>query len=105
MPEGDRIGADGQGFKIVLHGLNPERALDSRGAIGIGRVAIARAARYARERDVFNRPIGMSQGIQHPLAKCWPQLEAVRRFAFEACHTAMLTLGGMGDAQEHPVDR
>jgi acyl-CoA dehydrogenase len=133
IPEEDRIGAEGEGFKLILHGLNPERVLVAAEAIGIGRIAIARAARYARERIVFNRPIGMNQGIQHPLAKCWAQLEAANlmvmkaatlfdrgqecgveanagkylagEFAFEACHTAMLTLGGMGYAQEYHVER
>jgi acyl-CoA dehydrogenase len=133
IPEADRIGPEGDGFKIILHGMNPERILIGAEAVGIGRVAIARAARYARERIVFNRPIGMNQGIQHPLAKCWAQLEAANlmvmkaatlfdrgldcgveanagkylagEFAFEACHTAMLTLGGMGYAQEYHVER
>jgi acyl-CoA dehydrogenase len=133
IPEGDRIGVEGEGFKIILHGLNPERVLVAAEAIGIGRAAIRRAASYARERIVFNRPIGMNQGIQHPLAKCWAQLEAANlmvmkaatlfdqgldcgveanagkylagEFAFEACHTAMLTLGGMGYAQEYHVER
>jgi acyl-CoA dehydrogenase len=131
--EQDRIGEEGQGFKLILHGLNPERVLIAAEAVGIGRAAIARAARYARERIVFNRPIGMNQGIQHPLAKCWAQLEAANlmamkaatlfdkgldcgveanagkylagEFAFEACHTAMLTLGGMGYAQEYHIER
>ncbi|HEY0917079.1 MAG TPA: acyl-CoA dehydrogenase family protein [Solimonas sp.] len=133
VPEEDRIGEEGQGFKILLHGLNPERVLVAAEAIGIGRAALFRAARYARERIVFNRPIGMNQGIQHPLAKCWAQLEAANlmvmkaatlfdkgqdcgveantgkylagEFAFEACHTAMLTLGGMGYAQEYHIER
>lgn len=133
VPEEDRIGAEGEGFKILLHGLNPERVLVAAEAVGIGRAAIARASRYARERIVFNRPIGMNQGIAHPLAKCWAQLEAANlmvmkaaslfdqglecgveantgkylagEFAFEACHTAMLTLGGMGYAQEYHVER
>jgi acyl-CoA dehydrogenase len=133
IPEDDRIGPEGEGFRLILHGLNPERILIAAEAIGIGRAAIQRAARYARERIVFNRPIGMNQGIQHPLAKCWAQLEAANlmimkaatlfdqgrecgveanagkylagEFAFEACHTAMLTLGGMGYAQEYHVER
>ena len=133
VPDDARIGAEGQGFKILLHGLNPERVLVAAEAIGIGRAALARAGRYARERVVFNRPIGMNQGIQHPLAKCWAQLEAANlmvmkaatlfdqglecgieantakylagEFAFEACHTAMLTFGGMGYAQEYHVER
>jgi acyl-CoA dehydrogenase len=133
IPEEDRIGTEGEGFRHILHGLNPERILIGAEAIGLGRVAIKRAARYARERIVFDRPIGMNQGIQHPLAKCWAQLEAANLMVlkaatlfdkgldcgveanagkylaaeagFEACHTAMLTLGGMGYAQEYHVER
>ena len=133
IPEEDRIGAEGEGFKIILHGLNPERVLLAGEAVGLGRAAIRVAARYARERIVFDRPIGQNQGIQHPLAKCWAQLEAANlmvmkaatmfdrgedcgveanaakylagEYAFEACHTAMLTLGGMGYAQEYHVER
>ena len=133
VPEEDRIGAEGSGFKIILHGLNPERVLLGAEAVGLGRIAIKKAAQYARERIVFDRPIGMNQGIQHPLAKCWAQLEAANlmvmkaatlfdrheecgveanagkylaaEFGFEACHTAMLTLGGMGYAQEYHIER
>ena len=133
IPEEDRIGEEGQGFKIILQGLNPERILLGAEAVGLGRVAIRRAAQYARERIVFDRPIGMNQGIQHPLAKCWAQVEAANLMVmqaaakfdakldcgveanagkylaaeagFEACHTAMLTLGGMGYAKEYHVER
>ncbi len=133
IPEQDRIGNEGDGFKIILHGLNPERILLGAEAIGLGRAALNKAARYANERVVFDRPIGMNQGIQHPLAKCWAQLEAANLMVmkaatlfdkgldcgveanagkylaaeagFEACHTAMLTLGGMGYAQEYHVER
>jgi acyl-CoA dehydrogenase len=133
IPEEDRIGEEGQGFKMILKGLNPERILLGAEAIGLGRVAINRAAQYAQERIVFDRPIGMNQGIQHPLAKCWAQVEAANLMVmkaatlfdngkdcgveanagkylaaeagFEACHTAMLTLGGMGYAQEYHVER
>jgi acyl-CoA dehydrogenase len=133
IPEADRIGAEGDGFKIILKGLNPERILLGAEAVGLGRVAIKRAAQYARERIVFGRPIGQNQGIQHPLAKCWAQLEAANLMVlkaatlfdkgedcgveanagkylaaeagFEACHTAMLTLGGMGYAKEYHVER
>ncbi|QFG26158.1 acyl-CoA dehydrogenase family protein [Actinomadura sp. WMMB 499] len=133
IPEEDRIGAEGDGFKLILHGLNPERILLAAEATGLGRAAIDRAARYANERVVFDRPIGMNQGIAHPLAKCWAQLEAANLMVmkaatmfdqgldcgveantgkylaaeagFEACHTAMLTLGGMGYAQEYHVER
>lgn len=133
IPEDDRIGEEGQGFRIILEGLNPERILLGAEAIGLGRAALGRAARYARERVVFGRPIGQNQGIQHPLAKCWAQLEAANLMVmkaaslydagepcgveanagkylaaeagFEACHTAMLTLGGMGYAREYHVER
>src|SRR5690606_11456854 len=71
VPLADRIGEEGDGFRILLHGLNPERILIAAEAIGIGRNALERAARYARERVVFGRPIGANQAIQHPLAKCW----------------------------------
>jgi len=133
IPEEDRIGAEGDGFKIILKGLNPERILLGAEAVGLGRIAIQKASRYAQERVVFDRPIGMNQGIQHPLAKCWMQVEAANLMVmkaatlfdkdmecgveanagkylaaeagFEACHTAMLTLGGMGYAQEYHVER
>ncbi len=133
IPEEDRIGEEGQGFKVILQGLNPERILLGAEAIGLGRIALDRAAKYARERIVFDRPIGMNQGIQHPLAKCWAQVEAANLMVmqaaakfdagldcgveanagkylaaeagFEACSTAMLTLGGMGYAKEYHVER
>ena len=133
VPEADLVGEEGQGFRYILEGLNPERVLLAAEAIGLGRAAIRKASRYACERIVFGRPIGQNQGIQHPLAKCWAQLEAANlmtmkaatlfdkgedcgveantakylagEFAFEACHTAMLSMGGMGYAQEYHVER
>ena len=84
IPEENRIGPEGDGFRIILHGLNPERILLGAEAVGLGRVAISRAARYAAERVVFDRPIGMNQGIQHPLAKCWAQLEAANLMVMKA---------------------
>jgi acyl-CoA dehydrogenase len=133
IPEEDRIGDEGQGFKILLQGLNPERILLGAEAVGLGRIAIQRAARYARERIVFGRPIGQNQGIQHPLAKAWMQLEAANLMVmkaatlfdqgvdcgveanaakflaaeagYEACQTAVMSMGGMGYAQEYHVER
>jgi acyl-CoA dehydrogenase len=85
VPVGDRIGEEGRGFQAILHGMNPERILIAAEAVGLGRAALDRAARYARERVVFGRPIGQNQGIQHPLAERWIELEAaelmVRRAA------------------------
>ena len=133
VPEEDRIGAEGQGFKILLHGLNPERVLLGAEATGLGKIAIAKAAKYARERIVFGRPIGQNQGIQHPLAKAWMQVEAAELMVwkaatlfdqgkecgveantakylaaeagYEACQTAVMSMGGMGYAQEYHVER
>jgi len=133
VPEEDRIGEEGEGFRTLLHGLNPERVLVAAEAVGIGHAALACASRYARERVVFGRPIGQNQGIQHPLAKCWAELEAARLMVmkaawlydqelpcgaeanaakylageagFHACEQAVMTHGGMGYAQEYHVER
>lgn len=131
--EEDRIGEEGRGFYYLLDGLNPERCLIAAEAIGIGKAALKRAADYAREREVFGRPIGQNQGIQHPLADSWAKLEAARlltykaawlydekepcggeanaakylagEVGFEACERAVLTHGGMGYAKEFHVER
>ena len=133
VPERDRIGEEGRGFHYLLHSFNPERILIGMEAVGIGQDAIARAARYAGERVVFDRPIGQNQGIQHPLAERWMYLESARamclqaaqlydagqpcgaeanaakflgaRAGFDACTQAVLTLGGMGYAKEYHVER
>ncbi|MGE5090279.1 MAG: acyl-CoA dehydrogenase family protein, partial [Candidatus Levyibacteriota bacterium] len=84
VPAEDRIGAEGDGFRSILHGMNPERILIAAEAIGIGRAALRKAASYARERVVFGRPIGQNQGIAHPLARCWAQLEAANLLVFKA---------------------
>ncbi len=133
VPADDLIGEEGGGFRAILHGINPERILVAAEAVGIGRAALRKAAAYARERVVFGRPIGKNQGIQHPLAKSWAALEAANLMtlkaaslydlgkdcgseanaakylaaeaAVEACGTAVLTLGGMGYAEEYHVER
>lgn len=133
VPEEDRIGEEGKGFSYVLHSLNPERILVAIEAIGVGRDALNRAATYARDRKVFGRPIGQNQGIQHPLAECWANLEAAYwmcmraaslydsgvscgaeanaakflsgRAAFAATTQAVLTHGGMGYSREYQVER
>ena len=84
VPVEDRIGEEGKGFEYILHGMNPERVLIAAEAVGTGRVALARAARYAKERIVFGRPIGQNQAIQHPLAKCWADLEAANLMMLKA---------------------
>jgi acyl-CoA dehydrogenase len=133
IPVADRIGEEGRGFEYILHGMNPERILIAAEAVGIGRAALDRAVKYAGERTVFGRPIGQNQGIQHPLAQAWMQLEAANLMVFKAaslydaglpcgpfantakylaaeaghnaCQTAILTLGGMGYAKEYHVER
>jgi acyl-CoA dehydrogenase len=133
VPIEDRIGPEGEGFRMILHGLNPERILIAAEAIGLGRAALRRAVSYARERVVFGRPIGQNQGIQHPLAQCWMDLEAANLMmlkaatlydeggecgaeantakylaaeaAFRSCSTAIQTLGGMGYSAEYHVER
>ena len=133
VPEADRIGEEGKGFRYLLHGLNPERIFVSCIALGLGRAALAKAVRYARERVVFDRPIGKNQAIQHPLAESWAELEAAllmvlkaaelydkglpcghmanaakylsAEAGFNACTRAVMTHGGMGYAQEFHVER
>ncbi|MFT0849314.1 acyl-CoA dehydrogenase family protein [Achromobacter sp. F4_2707] len=133
IPVEDRIGEEGAGFKYILHGMNPERVLLAAEAIGVGRIALQKAAAYAAERKVFDRPIGMNQSIQHPLARNWVELEAAelltakaawlydngkecgaeanaaKYFAaeagFRACEQAILTHGGMGYSKEFHVER
>ncbi|HKX37360.1 MAG TPA: acyl-CoA dehydrogenase family protein [Burkholderiales bacterium] len=133
VPAADRIGEEGKGFEYILHGMNPERILIAAELVGLGRCAVARAARYAKERVVFDRPIGQNQAIQHPLAANWATLEAAGLMAFkaaalydagkpcgaeanaakylageacfDACQQAVMTHGGYGYAAEYHVER
>ena len=133
VPVQDRVGEEGEGFSYILHGLNPERILIAAEAVGLGRAALDRAIHYAGEREVFGRPIGQNQAIQHPLAQSWMELEAadlmVQKAAwlydqgrscgaqansakylaaeagYRACERAIFTHGGMGYAKEYHVER
>ena len=133
VPLDDRIGEEGKGFELILHGMNPERILIAAEAVGLGRAALAKAVGYASQREVFGRPIGRNQAIQHPLAACWMELEAANLMAFRAaalydagepcgaeanaakylaaeaafktCETAVVSHGGMGYAREFHVER
>jgi acyl-CoA dehydrogenase len=133
IPEEDRIGDEGKGFSYILHSLNPERVLIAAEAIAIGQDALRRATRYAKERVVFDRPIGQNQGIQHPLAEKWMYLEAAwlmamkaaelydsglpcgaeansakflgARAGHDAAWQAVATHGGFGYAKEYHVER
>ncbi len=84
IPEEDRIGEEGKGFRYLLHGLNPERILVAASVVGGGMRTLSRATDYARQRVVFDRPIGMNQAIQHPLADCWMRLQAAELMMWKA---------------------
>lgn len=84
VPADSLIGKEGQGFKIILHGMNAERCLLAGEALGLGYAALKRAASYAKERVVFSRPIGMNQAIQHPLADAFMRLEAAKLLTYHA---------------------
>jgi acyl-CoA dehydrogenase len=133
VPVSDRIGEEGKGFSYILHGLNPERMLIAAEALGIGRVALDRAVKYANERVVFDRPIGMNQGIQFPLADSLARLDAAELIlrkatwlydngkscgreanmakylcadaGFDAADRALQTHGGMGYSEEYNISR
>ncbi|KAK5102132.1 hypothetical protein LTR70_006638 [Exophiala xenobiotica] len=87
IPADTLVGKEGQGFKIILHGMNAERCLLAGEALGLGYAALEKAAGYAKERVVFGRPIGQNQGIAHPLADAYMNLEAAKLAAY---HSAML---------------
>lgn len=84
IPADTLIGEEGQGFKIVLHGLNAERCLLAGEALGLGYAALKKATDYARERVVFSRPIGQNQGVQHPLADAYMHLEGAKLATYHA---------------------
>jgi acyl-CoA dehydrogenase len=133
VPVEDRIGEEGKGFQYILDGLNPERMLIAAEALGIGRVALEKAVKYGNERRVFDRPIGMNQGIQFPLADSLARLDAAELMlrkatwlydngkscgreantakylcadaGFAAADRALQTHGGMGYSEEYHVSR
>jgi acyl-CoA dehydrogenase len=84
IPASTLIGTEGQGFKIILHGMNAERCLIAGEALGLGYAALEAAAHYANERVVFGRPIGKNQGIAHPLADAYMGLEAAKFATYHA---------------------
>src|SRR5215475_5389043 len=133
VPAENVVGEVGQGFYHLLDSLNPERVLTAIEAVGIGRAALERATQYAKERVVFDRPIGQNQAIAHPLAMAWAKLETAELMClkaawlfdhgqpcgaesnaaklmsaeagFEACDVALQTHGGYGYAKEFHVER
>ena len=133
VPEENRIGEEGKGFRYILSGMNAERILIASESLGDGFFFIDRAPRYARELIVFDRPIGQNQGIQFPIAKAYMGIEAARlvrdraaqlfdggqeagtesnmakylasEAAWEAVNVAMTTFGGYGLAVEYDIER
>ena len=133
VPAENVVGEVGQGFYHLLDSLNPERIFTGIEAVGIGRAALARAVDYAKERVVFDRPIGQNQAVAHPLAMAWAKLETAELMClkaawlfdqgrpcgaesnaakllaaeagFEACDAALQTHGGYGYAKEFHVER
>jgi hypothetical protein len=127
------VGEVGRGFQHLLDGFNPERIVIAMEAAGIGRAALRLAASYARDRVVFDRPIGQNQAVAHPLARAWADLEAAELLAmkaawlydagrpcgveanaakllaadagFAACDAALQVHGGFGYAREYHVER
>jgi len=85
LPVENLIGEEGNGFKHILDGLNAERALIAAECIGDGHWFIERATKYAKERVVFDRPIGRNQGVQFPIAESYIEVEAASLMRFKAC--------------------
>ena len=133
IPEENLIGEEGQGFRYLLDGLNAERALIAAECIGDGYWFIERARRYANERIVFDRPIGMNQGVQFPIAEAFIEIEAANLMRYRACalfdaqqpcgaqanmakylaakasweaaNVCLQTHGGFGFAKEYDIER
>ncbi|WP_329320964.1 acyl-CoA dehydrogenase family protein [Streptomyces sp. NBC_01262] len=133
IPVEDRVGEEGQGFRYLLDGLNPERMLIAAEALGIGRVSLEKAVKYGNERVVFGRPITMNQAVQFPLADSLTRLDAAElvlrkatwlydngkpcgreantakylcaEAGFTAADRALQTHGGMGYSEEYHVAR
>ena len=133
VPAENLIGAEGQGFRVVIDGWNAERCLLASEAVGDGRFFLDRAAGYAAGREVFGRPVGANQGVAFPLAQAFAQVQAasLMRFAaaalfdagrpcgaeantakllasqasFAAANAAMAAFGGNGFAAEYDIER
>ena len=133
IPVDNLIGKENEGFKYILDGMNAERALIAAECIGDGRWFIEKAVNYANDREVFDRKIGMNQGIQFPIAKAYTNIEAADLMRFKACelfdqkkkcakeanmakllaadasweaaNVCLQTFGGFGFAAEYDVER
>ncbi|MDG1113486.1 MAG: acyl-CoA/acyl-ACP dehydrogenase [Pseudomonadales bacterium] len=86
IPRENLLGIEGQGFKVILDGMNAERILIAAECVGDGRYFIDKASRYATDRVVFDRPIGQNQGVQFPIARCYTEVEAAWLMVEKAAH-------------------
>src|SRR5262249_10374626 len=133
VPADALVGEEGKGFRYLIDGLNAERILIAAECVGDGRWFVERAARYARDRVVFNRPIGQNQGVQFPIARAHVNVEAADLMrakaaelfdrgapcgseanmakllaadaSWEAANVAVQTHGGFGFAEDYDVER
>ena len=133
IPEENRIGDEGKGFRYIIDGWNAERILVASESIGDGHWFVERASKYASSRVVFGRPIGANQGIQFPIAEAYAHVEAANLMrdlaaskfdrsekcgaeanmakllaseaAWEAADVCMSTYGGYGFARDYDVER
>lgn len=133
VPAENLIGQEGKGFRYILDGMNAERILIASECIGDARFFIDRASAYAREREVFGRPIGANQGIQFPIARAYVETEAANLMvqkaaslfdagrpcgteanmgkmlaseaSWHAADTCLQTHGGFGFAEEYDIER
>ncbi|MGO4737490.1 acyl-CoA dehydrogenase family protein [Bosea sp. 2KB_26] len=133
VPAENLIGEEGKGFRYILSGMNAERILIAAECVGDAKWFIEKASNYARERQVFGRPIGQNQGVQFPIAKAYANMraaelmvrEAVRLYeqgkdcgaeanmakmlaadaSFEAANACVQTHGGFGFAEEYDIER
>jgi alkylation response protein AidB-like acyl-CoA dehydrogenase len=133
IPASALIGEEGKGFRYILSGMNAERILIAAECVGDAKWFIEKAIGYARERQVFNRPIGQNQGIQFPIARCYARMRAAELMvhhaaqaydaggnpgeeanmarllaseaSWEAADMCVQTFGGFGFAEEYDVER
>ena len=133
VPAANLVGEEGKGFRYILSGMNAERILIAAECVGDAKWFIDKASTYAKERQVFGRPIGQNQGIQFPIAKAYANMraaelmvrEAIRLYeaganpgaeanmakmlaadaSFEAANAAIQTHGGFGFAEEYDIER
>jgi len=133
IPAANLVGEEGRGFRYILSGMNAERILIAAECVGDAKWFIEKASAYARDRQVFGRPIGQNQGVQFPIARAYANMRAAELMvrealqlyeaganpgaeanmakmlaadaSFEAANACIQTFGGFGFAEEYDVER